>query len=172
MKKQIGLIVSIVTFAFFWGILGESVQAATLRNNSEKTYAFISTDGEVCSATVTASVSQEYTEHGSIRSYTNRDGCIIYTYVASYTIPQVTYSSDPKFVDSSGNTVKTFSPWTKQDVLVSSSMKIAYSKKNATNVGYSSGNGYYLMQGYMVGNSDYMVTPWYGNSIKLKLGNS
>lgn len=172
MNKRIGLIVGIVTFTLFWGILGESVQAATLRENSEKTYAFISTDGEACSATVTASVSQEYTEQGSIRSYTNRYGCITYTYVAAYTIPQVTYSSDPKFVDSSGNTVKTFSPWTKQDVLVSIGTQIAYSKKNATNVGYSSGNGYYLMQGYMVGNSDYMVTSWYGNSVKLKLGNS
>ena len=68
------------------------------------------------------------------------------------------------------NTVKTFSPWTKEDQLVSIGTQIVYSKKNTTNVGYSSGNGYYLMQGYMVGNSDYMVTPWYGHSVKLKLG--
>lgn len=76
-----------------------------LIKNVPKTYAFVSTDGEACSATVTAVVTQ------------------------------------------------------------------VYSKENTTNVGYSSGNGYYLMQGYMVGNSDYMVTPWYGNSVKLKLGN-
>lgn len=171
-KKRTQNVICMVICFLVLGYGGvQKVDAATLIKNVPKTYAFVSTDGEACSATVTAVVTQVYSEHGGIRSYTDRSGSITYKYVASYTIPQVTYSSDPKFVDANGNTVKTFSPWTKEDQLVSIGTQIVYSKKNTTNVGYFSGNGYYLMQGYMVGNSDYMVTPWYGNSVKLKLGN-
>ena len=171
MKKRVGLLFCMVISMFILGS-SENVQAATLADSSEKTYVFVSTDGEACSATVSASVTQEYTENGAIRSYTTRCGYITYSYAAAYTIPQVTYSSDPKYVDSNGNTVRTFSPWTNQQVLISVGTKVRYSKKNTTTVGYSNNNGYYLTQGYMVGNSDYMVVPWYGNSVKAKLGNS
>lgn len=170
--KRMNLFVGMIMFVFVFGMFIENVEAVTLSNDNEKTYTFISTNGEFCSATVRASLTQKYTENGAIRSYTDRSGYIGYTYVATYTIPKVTYSSDPKFVDSSQNTIKTFSPWAKQEVLVSKDTKVAYSKRNTTNVGYSNNNKYYLMQRYMVGNSDYMVTPWYGNSVKVKLGNS
>ncbi|MCI7322672.1 MAG: hypothetical protein MR508_05085 [Lachnospiraceae bacterium] len=138
----------------------------------EYIYAYTTFCEEILTLGTVCIVTQEYTENGAIRSYTTRCGYITYSYAAAYTIPQVTYSSDPKYVDSNGNTVRTFSPWTNQQVLISVGTKVRYSKKNTTTVGYSSNNGYYLTQGYMVGNSDYMVVPWYGNSVKAKLGNS
>lgn len=124
MNKKIGVVVCIM--ALVLGTLLEDVQAAKLIKNSEKTYAFVSVDGEACSATVNADVTQEYTEQGSIRSYKDRWGYIGYKYVATYTIPKVTYSSDPKFVDSNDKTIKTFSPWTHQDTLVSIDTHVVY----------------------------------------------
>ena len=77
--KRMNLFVGMIMFVFVFGMFIENVEAVTLSNDNEKTYTFISTNGEFCSATVRASLTQKYTENGAIRSYTDRSGYIGYT---------------------------------------------------------------------------------------------
>lgn len=91
------------------------------------------------------------------------------TYVATYTVPQLSATA-PVIVDGSDNVKKTFSSWTQLSGYFPSGSHIAFYKKNTNSVSYSSSNAYYLKQGYMVGNQDYMAVGWHGDNMKLKLG--
>lgn len=167
-KRKCSCICLLMFVLFF--VVTENVQANTLKEKSEKSYAFVSTDGELCSATVYCSVTQDYTEQGAIRTYTNRTGCTWMTYVATFTIPSLS-ATNPVYVDSSDTTIRTFSPWNNQQVILPGGSYCAYTKINTTNVGYSSNNKYYMKHGYLVGNNAYMGVPFYGGNVKMILGN-
>lgn len=148
--------------------MGEKVAAATISDTMEKNYVFVSTSGEACSATVHVSLNQDYSNAGTMNVYGNRKGCVWMTYVATFSIPHLS-ATDPVYVNANDAQVKSFSPWSNYSVLLPGGSYCAYAKQNSTSVSYYNTISYYMKQGYMVGNSDYMVTPWFGDNLKIKL---
>ena len=139
------------------------------KSGTTKTFAFISTDGEVCSAKVYSTIGQNYTVSGNNATYTKRTYWVGLSYVATYTTPQI-ISITAKYINNSGNTVKTFS-WTKDtsSSLLPGDVKVSIKKKNSTSVTYKKNNTNYFYLGYNVGNSEYMISPVQGYNFKMSL---
>lgn len=173
MKKILGRLLCFCLLAnIFLYSAGIPVNAATktLSKTDKKTYLFVSSSGEAVSATVHVSLSQNYTKQKNSTIYSDRTGFVAMSYVATYTIPTLK-ATDPKYVDSAGNTVKNIYGWKKisQSLQSGGIMHVAFSKKNTSKFTYGKSYSNYYSISYTVGHYEYMITPYKTKSVKKSL---
>lgn len=163
------LIFSMIIFITLLLFSPNSIYAASKSKQNTYTHAFVSSDGEVCSAKVISNIYQEYTTSGTKATYKKRSYWIGLAYVATNTIPSVS-SIVCKYVDSNNNTVKTFT-WSRDTspAIYSADIRATWKKYNTTSVKYSKSNKKYLSLAYVVGNSNYILTPFVSKQFKLAL---
>lgn len=144
--------------------------AEKITKSNTKTFAFVSSNGEACSATVTTSLIQNYTTSGSNATYKKRTAHVSMGYVASHTIPKLTVLN-PIYVDSNNKTKKSFT-WTKNtgsSIVPGGTKVVAFNKYNKTAITYAKTNGYYYSVSYTVGNSSYVLSPYKSKQVKVAL---
>lgn len=136
--------------------------------NKEFVYAFVDTDGAICSATVNCSLKENYTitSAGKVK-YTSRSG-----YVGSKEYGNASISSRsvkaPCHYNENGSAAKTFA-WKSSDYIVATGTKVMFCKKNGTDVTYSKKNKKYMQMAFIIGNSDFVLTPYKTGSISMGL---
>lgn len=168
MRKN-SIVYGIIQILILVLILSFQSSAASKSKNSSNTWGFVSSDGEVCSATVETTMSQNYTLSGSDATYKTRRYWVGIGYVATHTTPNIS-SIVCKYVDSKNNTVRNFK-WSKDSktYLYSTNIKATWKKYNSTSIKYAKSNKKYLSLSFVVGNSGYVGRPFVSKQIKMAL---
>ena len=143
--------------------------SGTKSKSDSSDFVFVSSDGEICSASVTTTLTQRYSKSSTKTVYGYRTVWVGYTYVATYTIPSVS-AANPVYRDSSNNIIKTFDwSYDSSASVYSSGTKVVLHRKNSTSVTYTTSATRYLACSYNVGNSSYVLTPYKSNCVKLSI---
>lgn len=135
---------------------------------SKFVYAFVDTDGAVCSVTVNCSLKENYTitNAGKVK-YTSRSGYVGYQEYGNASISSKTVKA-PCHYKANGSIAKSFN-WNSADYIVATGTKVMYCKENSTSVTYSKTNKKYVKMAFTVGNSDFVLTPYKTDSISMAL---
>ena len=143
--------------------------SGTKKKSDSSDYVFVSTDGEICSASVTTTLTQKYSKSSTKTVYGYRTVWVGYTYVATYTIPSVS-ATNPVYRNSSNTTIKTFD-WSYDSSASAypAGTKVVLHRKNSTSVTYTTSATRYLTCSYTVGNSSFVLTPYKSNCVKLSI---
>ena len=147
-----------------------NASAATHKKQEiNKKYSFVDTDGAICGVTVEGNIREAYVTDGSHVKYTERWGFLGMKVNgnASINARNVTF---PKHFTSGGKVYKSFSDWKFQDYIVAKETKVLFSQHSSTSVQYQKNNNYYAQMSFSIGNASFVGTPYQSGKIKMSLG--
>lgn len=144
--------------------------AATYSTSETPSYVFQNTDGEWDVVYCTGNLFQDYNLSTSYITYTTRQQYFGIKEVGCGGV-NIWLIEGANIKNSSGTTVKSFTDWVNNPVIVESGVSVLLAKKSTQSVSYILNSGYKLAFNYTIGGNEFYIIPAisYSGSVSLNL---